>query len=335
MGIGAGLLQAAVAADDKPAMPPPPAQPPTVPQGQQTLRLPPGANAVRPGPPVPRAPEPLKLLPGFKDLKEQMSYSVGVSIAQTIKQGMIDLDMDVLTAAMKDFMTGSAPKLTDEQVNRGVQGWRTAAGAKREEERVKTAEKNRKLGDAFLAENKKKEGVKTHAVTLPGGQTAEMQYKIITEGTGAIPKSNDVVTVRFRGTTINGKEFDNSSKRGPNPVRIMVSRASYKGWGAAWQMMKVGSKWELYLPSTLGGGDFPVQRVVEPGSTLIYEMELVSIEAPPAPRASTPAPPGATNAPLTSEIIKVPSAEEIKKGAQPKIMTPADIEKEMQNAKKQ
>jgi FKBP-type peptidyl-prolyl cis-trans isomerase FklB len=313
MGIGAGLLQAAAAADNKPGVPPPPAKPP----------------AAQP-PVAPHAPQAPKLLPGFKDQKEQMSYSIGMSVAQTIKQSLVDLDMDVITGAMKDFLAGKTMRMTDEQVTQGIQAWRTIARAKQQEELARTSEKNRKAGDAFLAENKKKEGVKTHTVTLAGGKTAELQYKIITEGTGAIPKSNDTVNVKFRGMTIDGKQFDSSTNRGPGSLKIPIARTPFRGWSEAWQMMKVGSKWELYLPSTLAGGDRPVRPNVEPGSTLIYEMELTGIEPPPAPRVSTNNP-----APLTSDIIKVPSLEQINKGAQPKIMKPEDIEKEMQKEKKQ
>ena len=350
MGIGAGLLHVAAAADNQPpAVPPSPGQPMPAPQAQPAMNFAPGstnsgakvvpappaqpapktppgpANAARPPRPAPPPPEPLKLLPGFKDLKEQMSYSVGMSIAETVKNGMVDLDTDVLNAAIRDYMTGGTTRLTEEQMAQGIRGWRTASTAKREEDRVRKAEKNHKAGEAFMAENKKKEGVKTHTVTLPGGKTVEMEYKIITEGAGASPKTNDLVTVKYVGRTLDGKEIDNSSKRGPNPVKMMVSRAPCKGWTEAWPLMKAGSKWELYIPSDLARGDRATPDV-EPGSTLIYEMELTGVEPPPPPRGSTPAP-------LTSDIMKVPSAEEIKKGAQPKIMTPAEVEKEMQKEK--
>ena len=316
MGLGAGLLQAAAAADNQPAAPQ--ATPVTVSPATNNLM---NSRMAKP-------PAPAPLPPGFKDQKEQMSYSIGMSIARNVKQGGIDLDMDVLTAAMKDALAGGTMRMTEEQMKQGLGVYQTAARAKQEEERMKTAEKNRKAGDIFLAENKKKEGVKTLTVALPGGKTAEMQYKIITEGTGEIPKSNDFVTVKYRGTTIDGKEFDNTSKRGTNAVKMAVSRATYKGWTEAWERMKVGSKWELYIPSTLAGGDRPVRPNVEGGSTLIFEMELTGIAPPPSPR-------GATNnaAPLTSDVIKVPSAEDIKKGAVPKVLTQADIEKEMQKAK--
>lgn len=329
MGIGAGLLEAAVAADNNPAAPPP--APPRVSLAPQTNTLLIATNMAKPlTPRAPQAQPAPALLPGFKDLNEQMSYSIGMSIGKNIKQGGIDLDAEVLTGAMRDFMADKTMRMTDEQMMQGIRAYQTAVSAKREQERLKTAEKNRKLGEAFLAENKKKEGVKTLNVTLPGGKTAEMQYKVLTEGTGPIPKTNDVVEVAYVGKTIDGKEFDDSSKRGPRPSRIAVSRAQYKGWSEAWQAMKVGSKWELYIPAALARGDHPIPPNVEAGSTVIYDMELLGIATNAPPRGAGPGP-----APLTSDIIKVPSAAQIKAGDKPKVMTPEEIQKEMQNAKKQ
>ena len=289
--------------------------------------------------PAPKAPAAPTLPEGFKDQKELMSYSIGMSIGKNVKQGMIDLDPEVIAGAMREVLGGGKMRLTDDQMMQGIRAYQTAANAKRQEEMLKTAEKNHELGAAFLAENQKKEGVKTLTVPLPGGKTAEMQYKIITEGTGPTPKSNEVVTVKYRGTTLDGKEFDDSSKRGPGPAKMMVNRARFKAWSAAWEQMKVGSKWELYIPSTLAGGDRPIMPTtrggtsVEPGSTVIYEMELTGVEAPPAPAPPRGAGPGPV--PLTSDIIRVPSSEEIKKGAKPEIIKAEDAEKKAQGEKKQ
>jgi len=306
MGMGAGLVQVAVGAGNQPP-PPGPAPAPAV---------------------APQPPQPPKLPEGFKDQKEFMSYAIGMTIGKNIKQGMVELDLDVLAGAAKDVVAGHATRLNEtNQMMEGIRAYQTTSQSKREEERLKLAEINRKKGEAFLAENKKKEGVKTHLVTLRDGKTAEMQYKVITEGTGAIPKSNDMVTVTYRGTTIAGKEFDNSARRGPAPAKFMASHGRFVGWSEAWQMMKAGSKWELYIPSTLAGNDFPLGPDVEPGSTVIYEMELTGIEAPTPP---APAP-----APLTSDIIRVPSREELQKGAQPEIIKAEDVEKRIQNEKKE
>jgi hypothetical protein len=143
-----------------------------------------------------------------------------------------------------------------------------------------------------------------------------MQYKVITEGTGAIPKSNDTVTVNYRGTLVNGKEFDSSAKRG-QPAKFQVNRV-VRGWTEALQMMKAGSKWEVYIPSALAYGDRG-NPSIEPGSTLIFEVELVGADAP--------APPPPPAQPLTSDIIRVPSAEELKKGAKIEVIKAEDLEK--------
>src|SRR5262249_19393132 len=151
--------------------------------------------------------------------------------------------------------------------------------------------------------NKTKPGIKTHAVTLPDGKTAELQYKVLEEGAGQSPRSNDIVTVNYRGTLIDGKEFD-ASKPGA-PLKRAANQL-IRGWTEALQMMKPGSKWDLYLPSSLAYGDAGT-RGIEPGSALVFNIELLTDEPPP--------PPPAPREPLTSDIIKVPSAEELKKGA--------------------
>ena len=253
-----------------------------------------------------------------KEMKENMSYAIGTDIGNNLKRGGVELDLEVLSSALKNAMAGQPSKLTDVQIREAINNYRQAAQTKRAEEQKKSAEKNKKAGEAFLAANKSKPGVKAHEVKLPDGTTAELQYKVITEGTGAIPKSNDTVTVNYRGTLIDGKEFDSSAKHGGQPAKFPVNRV-VKGWTEALQMMKTGSKWELYLPSSLAYGDGGAGQNIEPGSTLVFEMELTGIEAPPPP-----APPPA---PLTSDIIKVPSAEELKKGAKIEVIKAEDLEK--------
>lgn len=254
-----------------------------------------------------------------------------MSIGSTLKQNAVELDLDVLVGALRDTLAGNQLRLTNSQMNDGLQAYRTASTAKREEERQRLADKNHKAGEAFLAENKKKDGVKIHTATLRDGAKVDMQYRIITEGAGAIPKSNDMVTVTYRGTTIDGKEVDNSTKRPPGAqARFPASRAPMQGWSEAWQMMKVGAKWELFLPSALALRDFG-NRDIEPGATLIYEMELTGAETPAPPPARPAAPPPAQ--PLTSDIIRVPSADEIKKGAKPEIIKAEDVDKRIQAEK--
>jgi FKBP-type peptidyl-prolyl cis-trans isomerase FklB len=259
----------------------------------------------------------------FKDQKEKISYGIGMNIGNNLKRSGYDVDVDVLAGAIKDVMGGKELRLNDAQAREALMNYQKELNAKREEERLKVAEKNRKEGEAFLAENKKKEGVKIHTVTLPDGtNTAELQYKVLTEGTGEMPKSNDTVTVNYRGTLIDGKEFDSSAKRG-QPSRFQMTQV-IKGWTEALKMMKVGSKWQLFVPSQLAYGDRPFGQLIEPGSTLIFELELLKAESP--PQLTSPQP-------LTSDIIKVPSAEELKKGAKIEVIKPEDVEKKIKEEK--
>ncbi|HOX56664.1 MAG TPA: FKBP-type peptidyl-prolyl cis-trans isomerase [Candidatus Paceibacterota bacterium] len=286
LGIGCGLalLQVSMAAQDKPAAT--------------------GTNTNAP-----------KLSP--QEQKEKWSYAIGMNIGTSMKRGAVDLDVDTMAAAIKDVLAGRNLKMTDQEAQEAWRSYQMESRTKQEEVRKQQGEKNKKEGEAFLGENKKKPGVKTHTVTLPDGTKAEMQYKVITEGTGAIPRTNDTVSVNYRGTFINGKEFDSSAKHGNQPAKFPVNRV-VRGWTEALQMMKTGAKWELYLPSSLAYGDQGHGPGIEPGSTLIFEMELVGTETP-----APPPPP----APLTSDIIRVPSQEELKKGAKIEVIKPEDLEK--------
>jgi FKBP-type peptidyl-prolyl cis-trans isomerase FklB len=230
-----------------------------------------------------------------------------MSIAASIKRSGFELDVDVMAAAIKDVLAGRATKMTEQQAQQTIMAYQQELRAKRDAERLKTAEKNRKEGEAFLAENKQKEGVKVEEVKLPDGSNAEMQYKIITEGTGEAPKASDTVVINAKGTVPNGKEFENSTNR-----TVMLSRIPVRGLTSALQMMKPGAKWQVYLPSSLAYGDFGAGPIVEPGSPVIYELELVSVQTP---------------QPLTSDIIKVPSAEDMKKGAKIEYIKPEDLKK--------
>ena len=296
VGFGVALLQLPAAAQDKPA----------------------ATNVATNAP---------KLSP--QEQKERWSYAIGMNIGNSIKRGGVDLDVDTMASAMKDVVAGREPKITDKQAQEAFMSYQAEARSKQDELRKQSAEKNKKAGEAFLAENKNKPGVKTQMVSLADGATAELQYKVITEGTGAIPKSNDVVLVNYHGRLINGKEFDSSTKRGDKPARFPVNRV-VRGWTEALQLMKVGSKWEVYIPASLAYGDSGSGALIEPGSTLIFEMELAGIEAPPPPPTAPPMP-AAPPAPLTSDVIKVPSKAELDKGAKIEVIKAEDLEK-MTNA---
>jgi len=294
-GIAIAFVQLPSRAEDKPTTAPAP--------GVPAMR-PPGTNA---------APPPIEI-PGLPSQKDKLSYSIGMNIGHSLKTGGYEVDLDILTGAIKDVLAEHELKMTDMQARQIMMDFNREMRAKKEAERAKLAEKNREEGDAFLAENKKKEGVKTHTVTLANGKTAEFQYKIITAGTGPIPKSNDMVSVNYRGTLINGKEFDSSYKRG-QPQKFNVNHV-VRGWTEALEMMPTGSKWELYLPASLSYEDRPQGPMIEPGSTLIFEIELVSIDSP---------------QPLTSDIIRVPSADELKAGAKVEVLKAEDVAKQIQS----
>jgi FKBP-type peptidyl-prolyl cis-trans isomerase FklB len=182
------------------------------------------------------------------------------------------------------------------------------------------ADKAKAAGEKFLADNKAKPGV----VTLPSG----LQYKILTEGKGTeSPKAEDTVTVQYRGSLVGGTEFDSSYKRG-QPATFRVGGV-IKGWTEALQLMKPGSKWELYIPNELAYGEnAPPGSGIPAGAPLVFEVELQTFTKPTPP----PAPP--MPQPITSDIIKVPSAEELKHGAKIETIKAEDIQKELDKAKK-
>jgi FKBP-type peptidyl-prolyl cis-trans isomerase len=207
--------------------------------------------------------------------------------------------------AIQDVLDGQ-PKMTDTEA-------RQVIALDQQQKLHERIDKNVKEGEAFLAQNKTNAGVKVRSLPLPDGQTAELQYTVITEGTGAAPQAHDIVTVNYRGTLINGKEFDNSAKRGGQPFKCNVSGV-IRGMSEALQSMKVGSKWKLYMPASLAYGERGTSGV-EPGSALIIELELLSDEPGPAPK------------PVTSDIIRVPSADEMKAGAKIEVIKADDLDK--------
>jgi len=255
--------------------------------------------------------------PEFKNDMEKASYGIGLTFGNQIKRAGFEVDLDVIVAGMKDVLGGQEPRLNDQQAREAIMAYQA-------DYRKRAAEENKKKGEAFLEANKKKPGVEIHTVKLSDGTTAELQYKIIKEGTGQKPATNDIATVNYRGTLIDGEEFDSSAKRG-QPAKFPVTRV-VRGWSEALQLMPVGSKWELYIPSSLAYGDMGTGGI-PPGSTLVFEVELLGVETPPPPKPPTPA------QPLTSDIIRVPSAEEMKKGAKIEVIKQEELEKRIQEEK--
>src|SRR3989338_9359392 len=202
----------------------------------------------------------------LKSEKDKVSYSIGLSIGNNFKNQSVDVDVDVLAKGVKDAISGNKPLMTEKEVQETMMAFQNEMKTKQAEHAKVLGGKNKKEGEAFLAENKKKEGVKTTASGL--------QYKIIKAGNGAKPKATDTVTVNYRGTLIDGKEFDSSYKRG-EPASFPLN-GIIPGWTEALQMMKVGSKWQLFLPPALAYGERGAGRK-GPNATLIFEVELIYI----------------------------------------------------------
>jgi FKBP-type peptidyl-prolyl cis-trans isomerase FklB len=206
--------------------------------------------------------------PQLKDQKDKVSYSIGMNIGFNLARQKVDINPDILAAGIKDALAGK-PQITPDQVKEIM-----AQFEKDMEQKQKQAgEKNKTDGAKFLEENKKKPGIKTTASGL--------EYKSIKEGTGAQPKATDTVTVNYRGTLIDGTEFDSSYKRG-QPATFPLNGV-IKGWTEALQLMKAGSKYQLFVPSDLAYGERSVSPEIGPNATLIFEVELVDVKPPSAP----------------------------------------------------
>ena len=204
--------------------------------------------------------------PDLKNPKQKTSYAIGLDIATSLKRQDIDVDAKALTAGIADGFAGK-PALTEEEQKTVIMELQKSAMAKAEEKQIAAAEKNLKAGEAFLAVNAKKEGVKTTASGL--------QYKVIKAGTGASPKPTDIVKVHYTGTLVDGTVFDSSVQRG-EPATFPVNGV-IPGWTEALQLMKVGDKWQLVIPAKLAYGE-QGPRSIGPNSTLIFDVELLGIE---------------------------------------------------------
>jgi FKBP-type peptidyl-prolyl cis-trans isomerase FkpA/FKBP-type peptidyl-prolyl cis-trans isomerase FklB len=208
--------------------------------------------------------------------KGKLSYAIGQQIGRQIKGQGIDIDADTLAASIGDAVSGKESRLKPEEMQAAMMKAQQDAMAKMEAE----GKANKEKGEKFLAENKAKSGVKT----TPSG----LQYEVITEGKGASPKATDVVKVNYKGTLLDGTEFDSSYKRG-EPAEFPLN-AVIKGWTEGLQLMKVGGKNRLFVPSDLAYG--PQGRPgIPPNSTLVFEVELLDIVKKGAPKGATGAKP--------------------------------------------
>jgi FKBP-type peptidyl-prolyl cis-trans isomerase FklB len=210
--------------------------------------------------------------------KEKQSYAIGMNLGENLKTQAVDVDTTLLMRGMKDTLTGSKPLLTPDEERATLMELQAGLRKTQMEKMQKAGEKNKKDGEVFLTANKAKPGV----VTLPSG----LQYKILQTGNGPKPTLNDTVACNYRGTLIDGTEFDSSYKRG-QPTTFPVSGV-IKGWTEALQLMPVGSKWQLFVPASLAYGDRAASALIGPDATLIFDVELVSIQEKPAAKTPTP-----------------------------------------------
>jgi FKBP-type peptidyl-prolyl cis-trans isomerase len=227
------------------------------------------ANGARQAP-AKKSPAPLAL----STQKQKQSYAIGLNIGKSMKRDAVEVDTEILARGIRDALAGGKTLLTDEEVKATLTELQVEVRKHQQDEFQAEADKNKKDGDAFLAANKTKEGV----VTLPSG----LQYKILKEGTGPKPAAQDTVVCNYRGTLLDNTEFDSSEKHG-GPASFPVNQV-IKGWTEALQLMPVGSKWQLFVPSELAYGPRQAGPQIGPNSTLIFEVELLSIKEKEPPK---------------------------------------------------
>lgn len=208
--------------------------------------------------------------PTLKTQKDKVSYAIGLDIGKSFSKQSIDIELDLLIKGIKTGLANEKALMTDQEIQEVMSTFQKEMMEKMTQEQKAAGEKNKTAGDAFLAENKAKPGV----ITLPSG----LQYKVLTEGKGDKPKATDTVTVQYRGTLIDGTEFDSSYSRN-QPATFPVNGV-IPGWTEALQLMPVGSKWQLCIPGNLAYGERGAGQSIGPNAVLIFEVELLSIDAP-------------------------------------------------------
>jgi FKBP-type peptidyl-prolyl cis-trans isomerase len=252
------MLQGGVLAQQTPAAKTPTSAPKTTQKPAAKTGTTPAAKAVtRPG-----------TATALKTPKDKQSYALGMNIGMGMHKQGLEVDPDIVMRGFKDAFAGGKMALTDDEARALLTELQNDMRKKLQEKAQQAGDANKKEGTTFLAGNKAKEGV----VTLPSG----LQYKILKEGTGPKPAASDSVVCNYKGTLINGKEFDSSYKRG-EPATFPVSGV-IKGWTEALQLMPVGSKWQLFIPADLAYGERGAGADIGPGATLIFEVELMSIQ---------------------------------------------------------
>jgi len=204
----------------------------------------------------------------LKTQKDKFSYALGMNLGANLHKQSVPVDPNIMARGLKDALAGGKTLLTEEEARATITAVQNDMREKQQAKMQQTGDANKKEGEAFLTDNKSKEGV----VALPSG----LQYKVLKEGNGAKPTATDSVVCNYRGTLINGTEFDSSSKHG-GPATFPVNGV-IKGWTEALQLMPVGSKWQLFVPADLAYGDRGAGGDIGPNAALIFEVELVSIQ---------------------------------------------------------
>jgi FKBP-type peptidyl-prolyl cis-trans isomerase len=243
--------------------------------GSAQSQQPPAENAQKPSTPSAQAAPAAKEnapVAALSTPKDKASYALGMSLGNNLHRQGADVDPAILFQGLKDSLAAGKTLLTEDEARRALAEFQSELRKKQQEQARLLGEENKKKGDAFLATNKVKEGV----VTLPSG----LQYKILQEGAGPKPKATDEVVCNYRGTLIDSTEFDSSYKRG-QPSTFPVNRV-IKGWQEALQLMPVGSKWQLFVPPELAYGERGGGSTIGPNSTLVFEIELLSIKEKPS-----------------------------------------------------
>ena len=254
----------------------------------------------------------IKSADDLKDSRLKASYGLGVNAGNLWKGRGADIDWDAYIRGVRDAYSGSGLLLTDPQIREALSQFQAETTSRFQAKQAEEGGKNKAAGEKFLAENKTKEGIKTTASGL--------QYKVVKMGDGAKPAATDKVTVHYTGTLTDGKKFDSSVDRG-QPATFPLNGV-IKGWTEGLQLMTVGSKFQFFIPPDLAYG-LNAPPSIGPNQVLVFDVELLKIEAAPAAQ------------PVTSDIIKVPSAEELSKGAKIEVIKADDAKKlaEEQKAK--
>jgi len=219
----------------------------------------------------------------FKSPNEKNSYAIGVDMIRNFKRQAIDADIEVVIRGMQDEKAGKKLQLTEAELKKTLTDYNLELKNKQALQKQLTAEQNKRDGKAFFLTNKGKPGI----MTLANG----MQYKVLKVGNGAKPTDTDGVTVRYKGTLLDGTEFDSTEFMGGYPVTFFVKDSVIDGWKEALIRMPAGSRWQVFVPPHLGYGEKGAGRDIGPNSTLIYDIELLAVNPQPAPPKTAVTPP--------------------------------------------